>query len=88
YQQAIICCQNALKIDGFSVKIYYLLAQIARECGNFSEEKQHYKKIVYLEPHSISAYYELAYLYELEGDRDRANKMYYTALELEEQSRE
>ncbi|MBP0017637.1 MAG: tetratricopeptide repeat protein [Cyanobacteria bacterium SBLK] len=86
YQQAINCCQKALKIDGFSVNIYYLLAQISRECGNFTEEKKYYKKIVYLEPNSIAAYRELAYLYHCEGDRDRANKMYYTALELERQS--
>jgi chemotaxis protein methyltransferase CheR len=85
YQQADVYCQKALAIDFFSVKIYYLLAQIARECGDFIKEKQSYKKIVYLEPHSISAYHELAYLYHCEGDRDRANKMYYTALELERQ---
>ncbi|WP_204103083.1 MULTISPECIES: CheR family methyltransferase [Spirulina sp. CCY15215] len=86
YQQAIQCCQQALKIDVFSVKIYYLIAQIARECGRTSEEKQYYKKILYLEPHSISAYRELAYLYEREGDRDRAQKMNRTALELETQT--
>lgn len=85
YQQAINCCQKALEIDSFAVSIYYLLAQIARECGNFTKEKQYYKKIVYLEPNSLLAYRELAYLYHCEGDRDRANKMYYIAIELERQ---
>ncbi|MEM9538134.1 MAG: CheR family methyltransferase [Cyanobacteria bacterium P01_E01_bin.42] len=87
YNHAVECCKKALEIDSFSVDIYYLLAQVARECGNFTDEKQYYKKIVYLEPNSIPAYRELAYLYHCEGDRDRAKKMHYTALELEKQGK-
>ena len=88
YPQAVNFCHKALEINIFSVEIYYLLAQIARECGNLTEEKKYYKKIVYLEPNSIAAYHELAYLYHREGDRDRADKMYYIASELERKTKE
>lgn len=40
------------------------------------------KKIIYLTPESIAAYLELGSLYEKVGDRQRANKMLATALEL------
>jgi len=82
YNRAIQFCHKALEIEPFAVAIYYLLAQIAEESSNTEEAKAIWKKIVYLEPDSGWAHYELGHLYECEGDRKRACKMYASAQQL------
>lgn len=80
--QAIRCCQQALKVDYLSVKPYYLLAHIAEEQRDIEKAKNYFKKIIYLAPSSIAAYLELGSLYEREDDTNRAKKMRDAAFEL------
>ncbi len=82
YDRAIQYCHRALAQQPFTVAIYYLLAQIAEESSNFEEAKAIFKKIIYLEPDSSWAHYGLGTLYEREGDRKRACKMYASARHL------
>lgn len=82
YEQAIYWCQQALKINDLSEKPYYILAHIAIKKIDFDAAKNLFKKIIYLAPSSIAAYLELSFIYEQEGNRDRAKKMQKTALEL------
>ncbi len=82
YEPAKFYCQKALELNSLSKLPYYLLLQIAQEREDLDGAKLLSKRIIYLDPSSIPAYLELASIYEQEGDKIRANKMYRTALEL------
>lgn len=82
YEQAVQSCHRILSLDPFSVKAYTLLAQIADEVGDREGTKNFLKKIIYLEPKSLFAYWELSYIYELEGNWQKAQKMYKATLAL------
>jgi chemotaxis protein methyltransferase CheR len=67
YDQAIDYCKQALSVQSFSTKAYYLLAQIFEEQGNLEETKRILKKIIYLDSSSLKAYFDLGLIYKYEG---------------------
>jgi chemotaxis protein methyltransferase CheR len=82
YAEAIDYSQKALKVDSMSIFPYHLLAHIAEEKGDLEGAKLFLKRIIYLCPSFISAYLELANIYNKEGNFKREKKMYTTACEI------
>lgn len=82
YSQAISYCHRASKVDSMSVFPYYLEAHIAEEQGDLEVSKKLYKKIIYIAPSLVSAYLELAKIYNKEGKVKRAIKMYDSSCEI------
>jgi chemotaxis protein methyltransferase CheR len=82
YTMAIRSCEQCLKINCFATEPYFLLANIAEEQGNLDEAKRLLKQIIYLEPRSAIAYLELSYIYKLEGDSIRFQKMKNSAVDI------
>jgi chemotaxis protein methyltransferase CheR len=82
HNKAVYYCQQAIEIDSLAVPPYHLLAHIAQEKQDLEKAKLFLKTIIYLAPSFISAYLDLAAIYEQEGNSSRAKKMLATALEL------
>jgi chemotaxis protein methyltransferase CheR len=82
YEQASNYCMQALKINSFAVIPHYILSHIADENGDIQEAKRLLKKIIYLDPNFIPAYFELSYIYQQESDLDRLEKTKEVALNL------
>jgi chemotaxis protein methyltransferase CheR len=82
YAHAIQACQQALQIDPLAIEPYYLLAQIAEEQGDIEGAKLFLKRIIYIEPNSVSAYIELGSIYMREGNRKQAQKTWRSLLEI------
>ncbi|MEG4572819.1 CheR family methyltransferase [Microcoleus sp. N3A4] len=82
YSQAIEHCKRASKADAMSVLPYYLQAHIAEEQGDLETAKILLKKIIYLCPYFVSAYLELANIYNKEGKLNIAIKMYNSSCDL------
>ncbi|PZD70538.1 Chemotaxis protein methyltransferase [Acaryochloris thomasi RCC1774] len=81
-EQAMNCCLAALLVDGESLSSLYLMAQIVQKRGDYKQAKTILKKILYLQPTHIPAYFELGAIYAQDTQRNRATKMYHTAQEL------
>lgn len=82
YNRANYYCQLALDIDANAAQPYHILAQIAAEKGNLEVAKSFFKRVLYLDPESISAYLHLGSIYQAENDLIRARKMLENALRL------
>lgn len=76
YLEAEKYCNLALKIDSFAVYPHYILSNLADAQGNLEETKKLLKKIIYLDSNFISAYIELANIYQLENDVSLSQKMW------------
>jgi len=85
HQLAAHYAERAIEIDAKPLAPYYLLTHIALDQGALETAKLWLKKIIYLDPTAISAYLELGFLYEQEGDRLRTRKMQTTAIALLQQ---
>ena len=75
-------CQKALEIDETAAQPYYLMARIAEERGCMEEAKVLLRKILYLYPNDAPAYLELGSIYQAEGNKPRAQKMFAIATEI------
>lgn len=82
YSPAIHHCYQALELDQTNLYPYYLLAQIAEDQNHLNEAKRILRQVIYFDMKAVLAYYELAHIYRLEGNGDRAEKMERTALAL------
>lgn len=82
YNRANYYCQLALDIDANAAQPYHILAQIAAEKGNLEVAKSFFKRVLYLEPESISAYLHLGSIYQAQNELVRARKMLENALKL------
>lgn len=79
---AIQYAHECLSVRSFAIDPYYLLSQIAEEKGELEQAKIYLKRIIYLEPKSISAYLDLGSLYAQQGNKVQARKFWNTALHL------
>ncbi|AFZ43211.1 MCP methyltransferase, CheR-type [Halothece sp. PCC 7418] len=86
YAEAKQCCQEALTIQEFAIAPYYILAKIAEEEDDLEQAKQLYKRIIYLDQNSFTAYLELSHIYHLQGDQTRREKMKASAIKLLQRS--
>ncbi|MDR9404108.1 MAG: CheR family methyltransferase, partial [Halothece sp. Uz-M2-17] len=86
YAEAKQCCQEALTIQEFAIAPYYILAKIAEEEDDLEQAKQLYKRIIYLDQNSFTAYLELSHIYHLQGDQIRREKMKQSAIKLLQRS--
>lgn len=75
-------CEEVMKLEPNSPKIYYLMAHIADEMGKYDEVKQLLKKAIYLDLYFVAAYLALGDIYGRESDRDRALKMYRSTIDI------
>ena len=75
-------CEEVIKLEPNSPKIYYLMAHIADEMGKYDEVKQLLKKAIYLDLYFVAAYLALGDMYGRESDRDRALKMYRSTIDI------
>ncbi len=82
YELAVEGCHRAIKTSPFAPEPYELLAAIAIELGQFEEAKVWLKNALYLAPASAQIYLELGHIYRSEGEKQRADRMYRSALEL------
>ncbi len=82
YNRANYYCQLALDIDANTAQPYHILAQIAAEKGNLEVAKSFFRRVIYFEPESISAYLHLGSIYKAQNDLVRAKKMLENALKL------
>lgn len=82
YSKANQACQDALQIDPLAIDPYYLLAQIAEVQGDLDGAKVFLKRIIYLAPTSVYAYFELGALYRREGNMKQAQKLWRSGLDL------
>lgn len=79
---AIQYANECLSVRSFAIDPYYLLSQIAEEKGELEQAKLYLKRIIYLEPQSISAYFDLGSLYAQQGNKVQARKFWSIALDL------
>ncbi len=86
YASARTACETAIQLNPLAVDPYYLLAQIAEEQNDLEGAKIFLKRVIYLSPSSIYAYLELGALYEQEGNTQRAQKTWQSALDLLQQT--
>jgi chemotaxis protein methyltransferase CheR len=75
-------CEEVIKLDPNSPRIYYLMAHIADEMGKYDQVKQLLKKAIYLDLYFVAAYLALGDIYGRESDRDRALKMYRSTIDI------
>ena len=75
-------CEEVIKLEPNSPKIYYRMAHIADEMGKYDEVKQLLKKAIYLDLYFVAAYLALGDIYGRESDRDRALKMYRSTIDI------
>ncbi|HBQ99081.1 MAG: hypothetical protein J7524_16445 [Roseofilum sp. Belize BBD 4] len=78
---AIQYAHECLSVRAFAIDPYYLLSQIAEEKGELEQAKIYLKRIIYLEPKSISAYLDLGSLYAQQGNKVQARKFWNIALD-------
>lgn len=72
--------KRAVKADPLSPKPHRLFARIAEEKGDNAFAIESLKKVIYLEPSSVSAYLELAAIYENSLKFEKAKKTRHSAL--------
>jgi chemotaxis protein methyltransferase CheR len=82
HDQAAALCRQMLKIRTQATSPYFLLAHLAEAQGDRQEAKKLFKKVIYLDPGCVAAYFELTGLYAREHDQKRAETMRQTALGL------
>ncbi len=75
-------CEEVIKLDPNSPRIYYLMAHIADEMGKYDQVKQLLKKAIYLDLYFVAAYLALGDIYGRESDRDRALRMYRSTIDI------
>ena len=75
-------CEEAIKLNPNSPRIYYLMAHIADEMGKYDQVKQLLKKAIYLDLYFVAAYLALGDIYGRESDRDRSLKMYRSTIDI------
>lgn len=75
-------CHSALELDPLAVNPLYLLAHIAAEQGDLQSAKKLLKRIIYLVPTAVYAYFELGALYKQEGNSEKAQKTWRLTLDL------
>jgi chemotaxis protein methyltransferase CheR len=80
HKEAIDCCKGAITLDPVATEAYFIWGQVAQELRNWNEAKELYKKVIYLSPSHIQAHIELAAMYDLEADAERARRMRLAAL--------
>lgn len=78
--QAIQACQQAFQYDPLAIEPLYLLAQIAQDQGEVENAKSILKRVIYLAPTSIFAYFELGCLYEQQGNLEKARRNWQSSL--------
>lgn len=74
YDAARQMCQQAAAAWPLEPDAYSLLAMIAETTGDLEGAKVFLKRVIYLDPQAIAAYWDLAALYEQTGDATRAAK--------------
>lgn len=82
YHKAKASCWRALEIQEFATSPYLLLAHIAEEEGDMIQTKQLLKKVIYLDPNAVPAYFYLASIYAREKDMEKSKKMQASALRI------
>lgn len=73
-QQAQEYCEKAITINKLEPNYYYLLATVLIEKGNYPLAIESLKKVLYLEPDFMLAYFHLAKLAYKQGSLTQANK--------------
>jgi chemotaxis protein methyltransferase CheR len=81
YEAAEEWCQRALRQNPFAPGIYYLLAKVAEERKQKVRAKEMLNRVLYLDPGFVSAYIDLAALFNEENDSMRARKLHLAALD-------
>ncbi|MCI4625961.1 MAG: tetratricopeptide repeat protein [Candidatus Magnetoovum sp. WYHC-5] len=82
YAEASEICQKLVEKHPLTVLPYYLLAQISVQHADNERAKALYQKVIYLDSAYIAAYVELSYIYENEGNSQKAKRMRIIATEL------
>lgn len=72
-------CERAIELDRLNPQPYFLLAQVAQECGDVGQAKLLMSKVIYLDPAFIAAYLALGGLHAQENEPSRAQGMYRAA---------
>jgi len=74
YEQATQACEQALQLDPLGVEPLYLLAHVAQEQHDLERAKTLLKRVIYLLPTAILAYFELGCLYAQQGNLKKAQR--------------
>ncbi|WP_083887007.1 CheR family methyltransferase [Nodosilinea nodulosa] len=82
HEQAMRLCLDVIRVQPFSIDMYYLLAQIAEEKNDLETAKSYLKKIIYLDANFVDAYLDLASIYERQEQSERSRKVHDQALTL------
>lgn len=82
YIQAEQICHQALAVTPLAAGPYFLLAQLAQLRGDFKRAGELLDKTLYLDPHCVAAYLELAALCERSENLPRAQTMRRAALDI------
>lgn len=68
-------CREVIALEPFDPWPYYLQAQLAQESGDTAQAKALLNQALYLDPHLVPAYLELAAMLEAEGAAERAQQL-------------
>ena len=82
YRRARSCAHRMTEIRHFDALSHYLLGNIDEALGNLPEARRWLQKAIYLDQEFIAAYLDLAALYSVEKNREKARQSSRSAMSL------
>ncbi len=80
--RAAASCEQLVLRMPLAAGPYYLQSHLAQETGDWKRAHALLDRVLYLDPHCVMAYFDLAALCSIEGDAGRAQRLRKTAIAL------
>jgi chemotaxis protein methyltransferase CheR len=81
HQEAVKECEKALDKDSVDPQIYYVLGLSLRKLNRIAKAIEQFKKVLYLDNSFTMAYFNLAQIYQAEGNKKEALHNYENAVQ-------
>jgi len=82
YKEAADILGKIVQADNLSVEAYYLLGVLSYKTGDFKEAEAQFRKVIYVEPDSILAYFNLGNMYLYQRKPGQAAREFKNAIRL------
>jgi chemotaxis protein methyltransferase CheR len=81
-RDAIEILKNLLKVNNLHIETYYLLGILSNNLKEYSEAEKHFRKVLYTDPESAMAHFNLAEIYLKQNTIDKSVKEYKNAIKI------
>jgi chemotaxis protein methyltransferase CheR len=81
-EQAAILLQKIVETDNLSVEAYYLLGVLRYKNSRLKDAEDHFKKVIYLSPDTVLAYFNLGNMYSCQEKYGKAAREFRNAIRL------